>query len=157
MLSSLQNLLTSFFHPDDSDDAQGGNKLQLATAVLLCDVMRSHENTSDAERAQALSSLRQRFALSDEAAAQLMAQAEQIAARANDYFSFTSLMNDQFTQAQKIQVVEFMWQVAYADGAVDANENHLISKVAGLLHVTHGEYIGAKMRAKEAALLGAAP
>ena len=48
-----------------------------------------------------------------------------------------------------------MWQVAYADGDIGANENHLISKVAGLLHVTHGEYIGAKLRAKEAAGLGA--
>ena len=49
--------------------------------------------------------------------------------------------------------VEYLWQVAYADGTLDANENHLISKVAGLLYVTHGEYIGAKMRAKEAARL----
>ena len=85
-----------------------------------------------------------------------MAQAEQLALHANDYFSFTSLMNDRFTQDQKIQVVEFMWQVAYADGALDANENHLISKIAGLLHVTHGEYISAKMRAKESAQLGLA-
>jgi uncharacterized tellurite resistance protein B-like protein len=154
MLNSLQNLLTSFFQPDDSEEDQGGNKLQLATAVLLFDVMRSDDNTSEAERAQAMTSLRQRFALSDEAAAQLMVQAEQIAMRANDYFSFTSLMNERFTQAQKIQVVEFMWQVAYADGALDANEHHIISKVAGLLHVTHGEYIGAKMRAKEAAITG---
>jgi uncharacterized tellurite resistance protein B-like protein len=154
MLSSLQNLLTSFFQPDESEVAQGGNNLQLATAVLLFDVMRSDSNTGDAERAQALTSLRHRFALTDEAAAQLMAQAEQIAVRANDYFSFTSLMNERFTQAQKIQVVEFMWQVAYADGTLDAHEHHVISKVAGLLHVTHGEYIGAKMRAKEAATTG---
>jgi uncharacterized tellurite resistance protein B-like protein len=151
MLSSLQNLLTSFFQPDESEAAQGGNNLELATAVLLFDVMRSDSDTSDPERAQALTSLRQRFGLTDEAAAQLMVQAEQIAVRANDYFSFTSLMNERFTQAQKIQVVEFMWQVAYADGALDAHEHHVISKVAGLLHVTHGEYIGAKMRAKEAA------
>jgi uncharacterized tellurite resistance protein B-like protein len=155
MLSSLQNLLTSFFQPDESEAAQGGNNLPLATAVLLFDVMRSDDNTNDAERTQALTSLRQRFALSKEAAAQLMAQAEQIAVRANDYFSFTSLMNERFTQAQKIQVVEFMWQVAYADGTLDAHENHVISKVAGLLHVTHGEYIGAKMHAKEAAQLSA--
>ena len=32
-----------------------------------------------------------------------------------------------------------------------AHENHLISKVAGLLHVTHGEYIASKMRAREGA------
>ena len=44
-----------------------------------------------------------------------------------------------------------MWQVAFADEHLDAHENHLISKIAGLLHVTHGEYIAAKMRAKEAA------
>ena len=61
-------------------------------------------------------------------------------------------MNDQFTQAQKIQVVELMWQVAYADGVLDENEHHLISKIAGLLHVTHGEYIAAKMHAKATSL-----
>ena len=63
-------------------------------------------------------------------------------------------MNEHFTQAQKIHVVELMWQVAYADGHLDANENHLISKIAGLLHVTHGEYIAAKLHAKQAAPLG---
>ena len=151
MLSSLQNLLTSFFMPEDGAAAPGIGNLQLATAVLLIDVMRSDGNTSDAERAQALTALRQRFALSEEALAQLMAQAEQTAMHANDYYSFTSLMNDECTQDQKIQVVEFMWQVAYADGTLDANEHHIISKIAGLLHVTHGEYIAAKMRAKEAA------
>ena len=43
------------------------------------------------------------------------------------------------------------WKVAYADRELDAHEHHVISKVAGLLHVTHGQYIGAKMRAKVAA------
>ena len=149
MLSALQNLLTSFFIPDGTTAAQAGGNPQLATAVLLFDVMRSDDTLSGAERAQALSALRKRFALSEDALAQLMVQAEQTAKGANDYFSFTSLMNDSFTQEQKIQVVEFMWHVAYADGSIDENENHLISKIAGLLHVKHGDYIAAKMRAKE--------
>lgn len=46
-------------------------------------------------------------------------------------------------------LVEAMWQVAYADGALDANENHVISKVADLLHVTHGDYIAAMLRARD--------
>ena len=70
---------------------------------------------------------------------------------AYDYQRFTGTLNDHFTQAQKIDLVEAMWQVAYADDHLDAHEHHTISKVAGLLHVTHGEYIAAKMRAKEAA------
>ena len=149
MLSALQNLLTSFFIPDGTTAAQAGGNPQLATAVLLFDVMRSDDTLSGAERALALSALRKRFALSEDALAQLMVQAEQTAKGANDYFSFTSFMNASFTQEQKIQVVEFMWQVAYADGSIDENENHLISKIAGLLHVKHGDYIAAKMRAKE--------
>lgn len=154
MLNSLQDLLSSFFVPDGTAAAQAGNNPQLATAVLLFDVMRSDDDLSDVERTQALGALQKRFALSDVAVAQLMAQAEQTAKGANDYFSFTSLMNERYSQQQKIQVVEFMWQVAYADNTLDANENHLISKIAGLLHVTHGEYIAAKMRAKENAQQG---
>ncbi len=53
--------------------------------------------------------------------------------------------------AQKISVVEAMWEVAFADNQLDANEHHVISKVAGLLHVTHGEYIAAKLHAQAAA------
>ena len=40
MLSTLQNLLTSFFIPDGTTAAQAGGNPQLATAVLLFDVMR---------------------------------------------------------------------------------------------------------------------
>jgi len=72
------------------------------------------------------------------------------AGRANDFFHFTSRINDHCSQPDKIALVEAMWQVAYADGLLDANENHVISKVAGLLHVTHGEYIAAKLRARDA-------
>ena len=71
----------------------------------------------------------------------------------NDRQRFTATINELCTQEQKVQIVEAMWQVAYADGHLDAHENHVISKVAGLLYVTHGEYIAAKLWAKEATSL----
>ena len=152
MLSPLKNLLTHFFMPEGGqssvDEARG---LQLATAVLLVEVMRADAEVTAAERAATVTALRKKFALNDDELARLLAQAQDTAKSANDYFRFTSAMNDQFTQAQKIRVVEYMWQVAYADGHLEANENHLISKIAGLLHVTHGDYIAAKLYAKEAA------
>lgn len=154
MLSPFKTLLTQFFMPSDSPSAlDETHSLQLATAALLAEVMRSDANISAEERAATLSALRRQLALSDAELAKLMAQAEHSAKTSNDYFQFTSAMNEHFTQPQKIQVVELMWQVAYADGHIDANEHHLISKIAGLLHVTHGEYIAAKMHAKEAAQL----
>ena len=96
-----------------------------------------------------VSALRQQFALSDEELQALLDQATTTSRTAYDYQHFTSQLNEHFTQDEKIQLVEAMWQVAYADALPDENEMHTISKVASLLHVTHGEYIGAKMRAKE--------
>ena len=124
---------------------------QFATAVLLVGVMRADVNMGAIERSQILKSLQEKFVLTDDELARLMALAEDTAKNSPHYQRFASSMNQHFTPAQKIQVVEYMWQVAFASEHLDAHENHLISKIAGLLHVTHGEFIAAKMRAKEAA------
>ncbi len=156
MLGPLKTLLAQFFTPEGGPSSiDEAHYLQLATAVLLVEVMQSDTQISDAERSATHAALRNQFGLSDEALRQLVSRAQATAKGANDYFAFTSAMNDQFSQPEKIQVVQYMWQVAYADGHLDANENHVISKVAGLLHVTHGEYIAAKLYAKQAAISGA--
>jgi uncharacterized tellurite resistance protein B-like protein len=124
--------------------------LRLAAAVLLVEVMRADSVVDPAERQAIRAALGGRFALDEDELSRLVEQAEVQAKQSNDYFNFTSRLNDHCSQADKIALVEAMWGVAYANGALDANEIHVISKVAGLLNVTHGEYIAAKMRAKEA-------
>ena len=151
MLRTLKDLLDAFTAPAEETPEARNHALQLATAVLLVEGMRADPNIAVAERNAVLASLREKFALADDALARLLELAELTASSASDYHQFTSRINDSFAHPQKIQMVEKMWQVAYADAHLDAGENHLISKIAALLHVTQGEYIGAKMRAKEAA------
>jgi uncharacterized tellurite resistance protein B-like protein len=151
MLKTLKDLFDSFTAPlGTPSSGELEHTLQLATAVLLVEVMRADPAMNAPERSAVLSALREKFSLSDDELMQLVTLAEQQAQSLYDYHRFTSVLNEHFSQAQKIRIVEFMWQVAYSDSHLDAHENHLISKVAGLLYVTHGEYIAAKMRAKEA-------
>ena len=150
MFSSLQELFDTFTAGSPDETPQGRERaLRLATAVLLVEVVRADAKLDPAERAAVFAALRRRFALPDDELASLVELANAQSKTANDYFHFTSRINDHFSQPEKIALVEAMWQVAYADGVLDASENHVISKVADLLHVTHGEYIAAKMRAKE--------
>jgi uncharacterized tellurite resistance protein B-like protein len=150
MLQSLKDLFDSLSAaPGTQSAAERDHALRLATAVLLVEVMRADPVVQPAERAAVVASLAGKFSLADDELARLTELAEQTAKSAYDYHRFTSSLNDSFTHAQKILMVENMWQVAYADGHLDADENHLISKIAGLLHVTHGEYIAAKMRDRE--------
>lgn len=152
MLRALKDLFDSLLAPQaQRSEAEQTHFLQLATAVLLVEVMRADPALGVAERRAVVAALRQKFALSDEEIEELVALAEETARGASDFHQFTSALNEGFSQEQKIRIVENMWRVAFADGHLDAHENHLISKVAGLLHVTHGEYIAAKMRARESA------
>ena len=152
MLSTLKELFDSFLAPLSEPSAgEQESALQLASAVLLLEVMRAEPSARPIERQAVQAALQQEFALQDEALAQLLRQAEQTVENAYDFQHFTASLNAHCTQAQKEHLVECMWRVAYADAHLDAHENHVISKLAGLLHVTHGAYIAAKMRAKEAA------
>lgn len=154
MFKILKDFLDSITQPSTSSPSAPSARAHaahLATAVLLMEVMRADTQKTAAERVAATNALRHRFGLTPPECDALLALAESTANAANDYYSFTSKLNDHFTQPEKISLVESLWQVAYADAHLEAAENHAIRKIAGLLHVTHGEYIGAKMRAKEAA------
>lgn len=150
MFQALKDLLENIapLHPTASR-AERARSLQLAVAVLLVEVVRTQSTLGDAERSVMENALRQQFAVTDDELQALLDQATTTSRTAYDYQHFTSQLNEHLTQAEKIRLVEAMWQVAYVDAHPDENEMHTISKVAGLLHVTHGEYIGAKMRAKE--------
>lgn len=156
MLRSLKdlfdNLAASLNAPAGAQlPGEQEHTLQLSTAVLLVEVMRAEPEMSDVERDAVIRALRRKFDLSDDEIDRLMELAHETARTAYDYQRFTGLMNERFTQPQKIAVIEAMWDVAFADNQLDANEHHVISKVAGLLHVTHGEYIAAKLHAQAAA------
>lgn len=138
-------------NPTPPTPEERAKRVQLAAAVLMVEVVRTDGAMDPQERAAALAALRQRFDLAPQALEALLAHAEASSKTAYDYQQFTGRINDAFSHDDKVRLVEALWQIAYADARIDANENHAINKIAGLLYVTHGEYIAAKMRAKTAA------
>ena len=130
--------------------AQDPHSIELATAALLVEVMRIDADTTEAERAAVLAAVRGKFGLAQAEADTLIALAEEEMRQATDYYQFTSLINQRFSQAQKERVLELMWRVAYADSVIDAHEQHLMRKIAALLHLPDSAYIAAKLRARDA-------
>jgi uncharacterized tellurite resistance protein B-like protein len=151
MLRTLKDLFDTLLAPPATTAQAQTHTLQLATAVLLVEVMRADTGMHDSERSTVLAALQRKFSLADDEAARLLELAHATQRQATDFHAFTSALNDRLDHAQKVQVIEAMWQVAYADGHLAAHENHVLWRVADLLHVPHGAYINAKMRAKAAA------
>ena len=149
MLNKLNNFLTSIIVPTNAD-SRPEHTLQLATAVLLIEVMKSDADEAPQEQAAILKILKERFALSDAEVTQLTELGHRTAKSANDFQQFTSRINRELDPSEKIRIIEYMWQVAYTDGVISAHENHLMRKIADLLYIPHSDYITAKMSAKPA-------
>ncbi len=129
---------------------QESHRLQLATAVLLIEVMQSDSDASEIEVAAVELLLRERFNLTTDELAQLMSLARSRQEAAHDLHAFTSQLHAAFDAAEKQRIVEMFWQVAYADGKLDDHEHHLMRKLGDLLHLGHAAFIGTKLRAAAA-------
>lgn len=148
MLTSIRDFFDR--HIGTPAAAAAPHSIELATAALLVEVARIDRDATDAEQSAVLRAVREKFGLTEAEAERLIALAADEVKQASDYFQFTSLINRHFTQEQKQRVIELMWRVAYSDAELSAHENHLMRKIADLLHIAHGDYIAAKTRAREA-------
>jgi len=152
MLKTLKDLFDSLLPPQPgAAPAADEHSLQLATAVMLVEVMRADASFHDDERTAVLAALRDKFSLADDEAARLAELAEATARQSSDLFAFTSRINQHFEMPQKLRMVEHMWRVAYADGRISEHERHLLWRVADLLHVPQGAQVHARLRAQQAA------
>lgn len=152
MLKTLKDLFDNALSPGMNLPSRSGeHSLQLATAVLLVEVMRADTELGEAERDVALAALREKFSLTDDEVERLLELATTEAEHAYDFHRFTSEINRRCDMSRRVRIIEYMWQVALADGKLCAHENHLMRRIADLLYVSHGDYVAAKDRARQAA------
>jgi uncharacterized tellurite resistance protein B-like protein len=128
----------------EKDDAAG---LRLAVAALLVEVLRADHEVDPAERRQVVESVGRQLGLSAADGMDLLQLAEQRVDEAHDLYQFTSQVNRACTEEEKLSLVEQLWQVAAADAVIHKYEEHMIRRIADLLHVPHREFIAAKLRA----------
>jgi len=148
MLSAIREFFDRHVDAASSPEREQ-HAIQLATAALLVEVARIDSESTEAESAAVMRAVREKFELETDEAATLIELAEAEMRQAGDYFQFTSLVNRHFSAPQKLAIIEMMWRIAYADAALSAHENHLMRKIGDRLHIPHGDFIAAKMRAQQ--------
>jgi len=129
----------------------GDHDFRLATAALLVHAAVIDE----AERGKLQSLLRQRFDLDDAAADELIVQAAAADDKAIDLYHFTHQLNGSLDEAERLRMIEMMWTMGYADGAVSEFEDNLIWRVADLLGVSSTERIALRRRVAAQRSMGA--
>jgi uncharacterized tellurite resistance protein B-like protein len=150
MISTVKQFFEKYVKSSSgATDNVSEHSLQIATAALLIEMMRADAEISRDEEITITDTIRAKFKLTDTETAELLQLAEQRIWKSTGYFEFTSLMNKGLSQEQKIKVIEQLWDVAFADAILDKHEEYMVRKIAGLIHVSHKDFIEAKLRIKK--------
>ena len=148
MIERIKSLFATFgSEPQALAEIAGVDELHLAAAALLTEVALGDDRFDDVER-QAIDRLVQtRFGLSETEAASLVDAAEKKARDSTHLLRFTRVIKDNFTPAERIEMIEMIWEVVYADGVLHDYEDSLLRRIAGLIYVSDRDRGEARKRA----------
>lgn len=143
---SLKRFLDDAFSaPAAASPRNHDEAVRTATAAILLDIAYADESFSMAEEARLLEFLKERFAITEEHARELLEAADQIRANTIDHWNLTNLVRTSVALPDRIEIVRTMWRLVYTDTNLHQYENYLVRKFSDLLGIEHHVMIDAKM------------
>jgi uncharacterized tellurite resistance protein B-like protein len=133
-----------------SDAPVDSEALARAAAIIMLE-MAAADDSSESEELEVIHrAVREAFDIDDAALSELVRDAEALRAEAVSLHDFTRDLRAHLDRAERAELIEWLWRVAWADGRVDRYEEQLLRRLADLLAVPHGEFIRRKHRAAPA-------
>ena len=148
MIESLKKLFSA---PKTEHHKFDAHQLAVAATALMVQLSRVDHHEDERELKAIVECAIKAHQVTREEAEEILADALAHAEDSTSLYEFTGQINDHFDQPQKQALLESIWRVALADGRIDKYEEHLIRRIADLLHLNHREFMQARHRAEDAA------
>jgi len=142
MMNRIKALLGA---PSAGEPADPRERIQVATCVLLLEMAHADETLHTLEAQLVGDLLSRRFDLPQQDVDELMALADRERRQSHDLFQFAKEINAHFSREEKLEIMDTLWRIIYADGVLDKYEDALIRQLATLLRLTHREMIEVKV------------
>jgi len=124
-------------------------KLRVAAAALFVEVAEADDNYSAEEKNRIIDLMKEEFDLDDECVNELLELSERKVEESISVYEFTSIINEGFTQREKLELLKNLWRVVYIDGKLDSQEDRLIKIIGTTMNIEHKDIIGAKLLVKQ--------
>jgi uncharacterized tellurite resistance protein B-like protein len=143
MLEKIKSFFSQELKINDQQDTQ--DKIPLAAATLLIEVNRASLDKSSVEQQAIKAVLVKSFNLSEQKIDSLVEHAAAQDEDVTSLYPFIKLINQHYSEEQRIALVKTLWEVALADQEISIYEEHTIRKISDLLYVSHSDFIKTKL------------
>jgi uncharacterized tellurite resistance protein B-like protein len=147
----MLDIVKRFFNKATAEFSKDPNQnrvhdIRVATCALFVEIARIDEKFTDAEMETILSILKEKYGLSQDHADALIAEAEKELEKSVDLWQFAKRINENYSNEEKIEIIETLWRIVYVDGKMDRYEHYLMNKLQNLLRLSHDQLIAAKLK-----------
>ena len=135
--------LKQFFGREEAPETH--HDVTVAACALFIEMATIDDEFDEAELKHIVDLLESRYGVADEAAEELLTAAREELATGIDVWRYTNLINKNYSNDEKLEIVKLLWELVYADGHLSDHENYLMRKFGKMLRVSHKELINAKL------------
>jgi uncharacterized tellurite resistance protein B-like protein len=121
----------------------------LALTVLLLEAAYADGECSKEEKEHLVATLVTNFGISRQEVDTLLAERDKEDREYVSLFRYTRFINENFTETQKVDIMESVWRIILLDDHLEAHEDHFAHKLSNLLSLSHSQLIDAKLRARK--------
>ena len=132
----------------EEDNSQESFELELTAAVLAYEIARSDGEVSESELTVLLSEIKKIAADVGKSEDEILNIIEEYSKNSVSFYEFIEDINKDFSKEEKLSLIQFLWDIAYADAILEVNEERLVRRIADLINIKDLEVLKLKNRSK---------
>jgi uncharacterized tellurite resistance protein B-like protein len=123
-------------------------EIDLIACVLAYEVARADGNISDDELNSLLDEIKKITADVNKNPDEIFSLIKNYSENSVSFHEFILDINNDFNKEEKLELIQYLWNVAYADNILDVNEERLIRRIANLINLKDLDVLKLKDKAK---------
>ena len=146
----LEKIKSLFFKTSEEKiaEVQVTQTIDKTCASLIIEVALADKVFDKSEINLLKNMLLETYSLKLDDANELIANAEKTVNESTSLYGYTREVNDNFDYQSKLDLLDQLWRMAFADGNIDKYEEHVVRKISDLIHISHNDFIQSKLRNK---------
>ena len=124
-------------------------EVELIASVLAYEIARADGDISELESNLLIEEIKKISKKVNKDEKEILQLIELYSRDSVSFYEFIEDINKDFDKENKLSLVSFLWEVAYADSRLDVNEERLIRRIADLIRIKDIEVLKLKNKAKK--------
>ena len=124
-------------------------EIELIGTVLAYEIARSDGDISDSELSLLIEETKKIALEVNKTDAEILSIIETYSKNSVSFHEFIADINNDFSKEEKLSLISFLWDIAYADSKLDVDEERLVRRIADLIKIKDMEVLKLKDKAKK--------